>query len=211
VTSEAPPTTPSLGERAVRVLRLTWVPLVASLTSLVLSISSIIISTRDPSVRLLLPDQIRFVQGEGLGFAYAYLQPTFVSTGENDRVEVFRDMRLEVTPLAGGEEAATFGWDEVGRLVFDPADDSLTYQYLADAVPLLVAPDSAENPLALFQGPRGWFLEPGGYRIELVADRVVASADLRASFEITLTESDVDFLNDADGGQFLTLTIAEGG
>jgi hypothetical protein len=210
VTAEPPAPTASLSERAVRVLRLTWVPLVASLTSLVLSISSIIISTRDPAVTILVPDQIRFVQGERIGFAYAYLQATFVSTGENDRVEVIRDMRLELTPLAGGD-AATFGWDEVGQLTFDADDGSLTYEYLADAVPLLVAPDSAENPLALFQGPPGWFLEPGDYRVELVAGRVVASAALRATFEITLTDEDVDFLNDADGGQFLTLAIAEDG
>jgi hypothetical protein len=184
------------------------VPLVASLTSLVLSISSIIISTRDPAVTILVPDQIRFVQGERIGLAYAYLQPTFVSRGENDRVEVIRDMRLQITPTSG-EETVTFGWDEVGQLTFDPGDESLTYEYLADAVPLLIAPDSAENPLSLFQGPAGWFLEAGTYRVELIADRVVASAPLMAAFEITLGEADVDFLNDADGGQFLSLPIAE--
>ncbi len=206
MTADAATPTRSLGERVLRILRLTWVPLVASLTSLVLSISSIIIATRDPAVAILVPDQIRLAQGEGIGFAYAYLQPTFVSTGENDRVEVIRDMHLEITPLAGGD-TMTFAWDEVGELTFDPADDSLTYEYVADAVPLLVAPDSAENPLSLFQGPGGWYLEAGTYRIEIVADRVVASEDLRSSFEITLTEEDVAFLADADGDRFLALPI----
>jgi hypothetical protein len=208
VTDAAPAPILSLGERVVRVLRLTWVPLVASLTSLVLSISSIVIATRDPSVAILVPDQIRFVQGERIGYAYAYLQPTFLSTGANDRVEVIRDMRLEITPASGGD-TMTFAWDEVGRLDFDPADDSLTYVYLADAVPLLIAPDAAENPLALFQGPAGSYLESGTYRVELVAERVVADDDLRSAFEITLTQADVDFLNAADGDQFLTLSIAE--
>ena len=206
MTVEAPAPTRSLGERTFRILRLTWVPLVASLTSLVLSISSIVISTRDPAVTILLPDQIRFVQGERIGFAYAYLQPTFVSRGENDRVEVIRDMHLELTPVGGGE-TVTFGWDEVGRLTFDPADQSLTYEYLADAVPLLIAPDSAENPLSLFQGPPGWFLEAGTYRVELVAGRVVASSSLESEFEITLSDADIDFLNGSDGGQFLTLPV----
>jgi hypothetical protein len=207
VTAESPAPTPSLSERTFRILRLTWVPLVASLTSLVLSISSIIISTRDPAVTILVPDQIRFVQGERIGFAYAYLQPTFVSRGENDRVEVIRDMHLELTP-AGGGDTVTFAWDEVGQLTFDPEDESLTYEYLADAVPLLIAPDSAENPLALFQGPAGSFLEAGTYRVVLVARRVVAQGELRSDFELTLTEADVDFLNEADGGQFLTLPTA---
>jgi hypothetical protein len=202
-------TEPSWRGRLPTTKSLAWVPLVASLTSLMLSIGSIIIATRDPAVRLILPDQIRFVQGERIGFAYAYLQPTFVSTGENDRVEVIRDMRLVLTPSDGGAPVE-FAWDEVGRLEFDAADDSLTYEYLADPVPLLVAPDAAENPLALFQGPDGWFLEPGDYEVELIATRVVASDGLRATFELTITEEQIAFLDEADGGQFLTLTVSSG-
>lgn len=186
-----------------------WVPLGASLTSLVLSIGSIIIATREPSVGVIVPEQIRFVQGERIGSAYAYLQPTFVSTGGNDRVEVIRDMELTLTPADGGE-SATFTWDEVGQLTFDPEDDSLTYEYLADDVPLLVAPDSVENPLALFQGPSGWFLEAGTYEIELEATRVVASSPIRVTFEVIVSDDDIAFLEGSDGDSFLSLPIRVG-
>lgn len=204
----APAASDGPGARARRVLTLAWVPLVASLVSLVLSIGSIVIATRDPAVVVLIPDQIRFVQGEGLGLAYAYFQPTFVSTGNNERVEVIREMRLIVTPLDGGEPAQ-FAWDEVGAFDFATDDDSLDYRYVGDAVPLLVAPDSAENPLALFEGPDGWLLEAGRHRIELVADRVVAADPLRATFEIELSDEDIAFLADADGTQFLAIPIAD--
>ncbi len=78
-------------------------------------------------------------------------------------------------------------------------------------MPLLVAPDSVENPLALFQGPDGWYLEAGTYRVELEATRVVASAPIRVSFEVTITDDDIEFLESADGNQFLSLPISTDG
>jgi hypothetical protein len=129
-----------------------------------------------------------------------------VSTGDNDRVEVIRDMSLIVTPADGGEEVE-LTWDEVGGFTFDPADDSLTYEYVADAAPLLVAPDAAENPLALFQGPDGWLLTPGRYELRLVATREVASNALEARVEIELTDEQVAFLDESDGTQFLSIPI----
>jgi hypothetical protein len=197
---------PRATARLRRILSLAWVPLVASLVSLVLSVGSIVIATRDPSVLMLLPDQVRFAQGPGIGYAYAYLQPTFVSTGANDRVEVVRDMTLEVRPLDGGD-SVELAWNEVGSFTFDPADDSLTYAYVADAAPLLVAPEAAENPLALFQGPDGWLLTPGRYELRLVASREVAADPLEASFEVELSAEQVEFLDDADGTQFLSVPI----
>ena len=199
------PRTPTAWAQARGVLSLAWVPLVASLVSLVLSVGSIVIATRDPSVLMILPDQVRFAQGEGIGYAYAYLQPTFVSTGANDRVEVIRDITLTVTRLDG--ESVELAWDEVGTFTFDPADDSLTYEYVADAAPLLVAPDSAENPLALFQGPEGWLLTPGRYEVDVRATREVAASPLEGGFQIELTEERVAFLNEADGAQFLSIPI----
>jgi len=155
--------------QARRVLSLAWVPLVASFVSLVLSVGSIVIATRDPSVLMILPDQVRFAQGEGIGYAYAYLQPTFVSTGANDRVEVIRDMTLTVTRL-DDDESVELAWDEVGTFTFDPADDSLTYEYVADAAPLLVAPDSAENPARPLPGAGGMAPDAGPLRGESAGD-----------------------------------------
>ena len=196
--------------RVRHVLGLAWVPLTASLVSLVLSIGSIVIATRDPSVVLILPDQVRLAQGAASGGAIAYVQATLVSTGNNDRVEVVSDLRLLVTPLAEGGGAQEFEWDETGRLLFDADTQRLSYEYASDAGPLLITPREAQNPLALFQGPDGWLFEPGTYEMRLVADRIVAPDSLEATFELRLTADDIAFLNESDGTEFLTIPIQSG-
>jgi len=205
----APRPRPEIWPRVRHVLGLAWVPLTASLVSLVLSIGSIVIATRDPAVVLILPDQVRLAQGAASG-AIAYVQATLVSTGNNDRVEVVNDLRLVVTPLAEGGGAQEFAWDETGRLLFDADTQRLSYEYVSDAGPLLITPREAQNPLALFQGPDGWLFEPGAYEMRLVADRIVAPDSLEASFELQLTADDVAFLNESDGTEFLTIPIQAG-
>jgi len=190
----------------VRFPSLSWVPLVASLLSLILSVSGIIIATREPHVLVILPDQIRVAQGENVGFAYVYLQPAFVSTGQNDRVEVIKSMVLRVAPGAGGQPAE-FRWDEQAQLIYDQATKQLNYAYVADAVPLLVSPKSAHVPFSVFNGPPGWYFQPGTYRATLVAFRVVASSSLEASFKFTLSADNVDFLNRSRGKSFLAFPI----
>jgi len=123
-----------------RGLTLAWVPLVAS---------------------------VRLAQGDAVRSAVAYLQATLVSTGDNDREEVIRDLRLLVTPLAGGEPIE-FGWDETGRLDYDADTQRLSYAYVADAGPMLITPSQAQSPLALFQGPPDWSFEPGRYELRLL-------------------------------------------
>lgn len=203
----APRARPELWPRVRHVLGLAWVPLTASLVSLILSIGSIVIATRDPAVVLILPDQVRLAQGEASGGALAYVQATLVSTGNNDRVEVVSDLRLLVTPLADGGGAQEFEWDETGLLRFDADSQRLSYEYVSDAGPLLITPREAQNPLALFQGPPGWLFEPGNYEMRLVADRIVAPDSLEATFEMQLTAEDVDFLNESGGTEFLTIPI----
>jgi hypothetical protein len=191
--------------RVRRAVSLGWVPLAASLLSLILSIGSIVIATRDPTVLLILPDQVRFAQATSDGYAYVYLQPTFVSTGNNDRVEVIRGMRLLVSDPSGA--TAELAWDEVGEFSFSSVDQALSYEYVGDAAPMLVAPDQAQNPLALFQGPPGWLLQAGTYQIELVADREVATAPLQKRFAVDLSEVQVQEIAEADGARFLAVPI----
>lgn len=190
-----------------RAVSLSWVPLVAALVSLVLSVGNLVLATREPHVLVILPDQIRVVQGVNVGFAYVYLQPAFVSTGQNDRVEVIKTMSLRVVPDKGGRPA-DFRWDEQAQLVYDQATKQLNYVYVADAVPLLVSPKSAHVPFSVFNGPPGWYFEAGTYRATLVAARVVASSALEASFTFALSADHVDFLNRSRGKSFLALPIA---
>lgn len=182
---------------------LRWVPLTAALLSLPLSVVAIYTATQQPSVSLLMPSQVRIAQGRATGGAYLYLQPAFVNTAQNNRVEVIRDMSLHAT----GPATADFTWTQQLRLETDPKSGGLTYQYVADAVPLVVSPSNAASPLGLFEAPNGWFFGPGTYQFTLNADRVVADSPLTATFSVTLTAEDVAFLDQPGPDQFITLTL----
>lgn len=186
-------------------LRLSWVPLAAATLSLILSLASIWISTRQPDVLLIMPDLVRVAEGRASGASYIYVQPAFVSTGNNDRVEVIRDMHVRVQPSSGN--AVDLSWDEQVRLVQDPATKVLSYEYQADAVPLLISPKSAAAPLSLFQAPDGWYFGPGTYRFTLTAERTVASDPLTASFTVTLAQADIDRLSAPGQDTFLAFPI----
>lgn len=97
-------------EFARNFLSLRWVPLTAALLSLPLSAAAIFLSVQQPEVLLILPDQIRVVQGRQSGSAYVYLQPAFVSTGRNERIEVIRDMAL--TFVRDGADRVVFEWSQ---------------------------------------------------------------------------------------------------
>ncbi len=176
----------------VRALRFGWVPLVAATLSLILSIASIYVSTRQPEVLLIMPDVVRLAGGQASGHSYVYLQPAFVSTGSNDRVEVIKDMTLHVRPAAGGAET-TMAWKGQGTLV--DQGGALTYQYAADAVPLLVSPRTASAPLSLFEATPGWFFGAGTYDFTLDATRVTSADPLRATFQVTIAPDELTVLN----------------
>lgn len=182
---------------------LRWVPLTAALLSLPLSVVAIYTSTQQPTVSLLMPSQVRIAQGHATGGAYLYLQPAFVNTAQNNRVEVIRDMSLHVT----GPATADFTWTQQLRLETDPDTGGLTYTYVADAVPLVVSPSNAASPLGLFEAPKGWFFSAGTYEFTLNADRVVAATPLTATFSVTLTAENVAFLDQPGPDMFLEFAI----
>jgi hypothetical protein len=94
-------------ESFAKFVSLRWVPLTAALLSLPLSATAILISLQQPEVLLILPDQVRVAQGRPSGAAYLYLQPAFVSTGRNERIEVIRDMRLDVSGPGGRQRRSS--------------------------------------------------------------------------------------------------------
>ena len=207
----APPDTASRLRAAARRARsplsrfvmLRWVPLTAALLSLVLSVVAIYTATQEPSVTMLMPGQVRIAQGHSTGGAYLYLQPAFGNTAQNNRVEVIRDMALHVS----GPAAADFRWSQQLRFVTDAATGELTYEYVADAVPLVVSPSNAASPLGLFEAPHGWFFAAGTYQFTLSADRVVAGSALSATFSVTLTADNVAFLDQPGPDKFLEFPI----
>jgi hypothetical protein len=191
----------------LRFISLRWVPLTAALLSLTLSVVAIYTATQQPSVSLLMPDQVRVAQGRSSGAAYLYLQPAFVNTAQNNRVEVIRTMRLHVTSSDANVAEADFTWTQQLRLTTDATTGGLSYEYVADAVPLVVSPSNAASPLGLFEAPRGWFFGLGTYRLTLTAERVVAGSPLVDNFEFTLSQADIDTLEQPGPDRFITLPI----
>lgn len=198
-----------LRERArrplLRIITLAWVPLTASFVSLILSVAAIYVSTQQPEVLLVMPDQIRIAQGHDSGSAFVYLQPAFVSTGKNERAEVISDMTLAVTTASASPQ--TFTWTEQVQLVGDAQSDGLSYQYAGDAVPLLVSARTAASPVCLFDAPDGFFFAPGTYTFTLSANRIVASAPLQATFSVTVSPDDIAFLDEPGTSRFLAFPI----
>ena len=192
---------------AVALVTFAWLPLVASGLAVVLSLASIYVSTREPEVVVILPEVVRLVGGGQTGASYVYLQPAFVSTGVNDRVEVISDMHLDVRP-SDGSAPVEMEWASQAALESD-ANGELSYRYEADAVPLLVGPRSASSPLALFQAPQGWFFGEGTYTFTLEAQRVVADSPLAATFEVTIDEDALAAISSTDADRFLAFPIGD--
>ena len=180
-------------------------PLTASFLSLILSVAAIFLSTQQPEVLLVLPDQIRIAQGRQSGSAFVYLQPAFVSTGKNERVEVILDMTLRVESSTGTQ--ADLRWTEQLRLVGDSDSAGLNYEYAGDAVPLLVSARTASSPVCLFDAPDGFFFAAGTYRFTITADRVVAADGLQASFTVTIGPDHIAFLDEPGTNRFLAFAI----
>ena len=182
-----------------------WVPLVASLMSLILAVVSIVVSTHDPGVVVFLPSRI-IMDDADLGAdtpfhpANIYLQPNFVGTGNNSRIEVLNNLVLTIEPDRGSprtvaEWTEQGEWDFVDGVVdaYGGTSSTRSYTYSADAAPLLVSPNNAQQPLCVFPLPSGFELKPNTrYRLTLTADRAVAGKPLSVVGTIMLTQAQMD-------------------
>lgn len=186
-----------------------WVPLSASILSLILAVVSLVVSTQDPGVVIILPSRV-IMDDADLGAdtpfhpANIYLQPNLVGTGNNNRIELVTRLTLDLQPVDGGP-SATSEWTQQGRWDFtegtvDAAGFSFStrsFVYLADAAPLLVSPNNAQQPLCVFPMPAGFELKPDTkYRLTLTADRVVADKPLTAIGELSVTQEQINFLKE---------------
>jgi hypothetical protein len=181
-----------------------WVPIVTSLASFVISITSLFIAGQEPELAVTLPAQMRAVQAPT--YTYLYLQPAFFSRGRNERSETIITLRLRAEPEQGGA-AADFRCLEHGEWEWDVANRVASYKYLRDAVPLVVSPGSPQSPLCTFIGPSDWFFQAGVYRMTLEADRSVAATPLISTFTANIDQRHVDFWATNEGRQWIGVPI----
>lgn len=175
-----------------------WVPLVSSILALILSLYSLIVSTQEPEVLLILPNRIYLSEAFEDPNIYhpgaVYLQPNLISTGNNSRNELIRDMTLRIEPESGGEPL-TLRWREQGAWDFTDVMGEMVrgYSYTADAAPMLINPNQAQQPLSLFPIETNWTLQPDQpYRLTLTANRAVASTPLVARATMAVTAQQID-------------------
>jgi hypothetical protein len=185
----------------------TWLPIAISLLSLGISIFTFLVTYAVPDVSLSLPDIIRVVQGRNVGYSYLYLRPSFVSTGQSNRVEAITGMTLRVERV-GSRKPIAFHRNDLARFTWDPATGSMSYDRVGDPAPLPVSQTNPQTPLATFNAPPGWYFTPGTYRMTLIARRALVPWPLHASFTVTLSQATVDFLNQ-NPHKFLPVSIAQ--
>jgi hypothetical protein len=190
-----------------------WVPLTASMLSLAVAIYSLIISTQDPELLLILPNQVYLSEIEAGGSEFhpsrVYLQPNFVSTGNNDRTELIRTLTLKVEPGPDGGPL-TLDWREQGSWDFTEGLQVMirSYTYSADAAPMLVNPNQAQQPVAVFDVPTDWTLQPDApYRLTLTADRAVAARPLAGTAEMTVPAELIDAFKTQTQQTILTVPL----
>lgn len=185
-----------------------WVSIITAVVSLAISLYTLIVTTYEPELLLIMPNQVRIAQGGNSG-PYLYLQPTFVSTGLSERAEVIRWIQVEVARVDGTGETIEFAWDEQGQWVNDPETMFFNWVFTADAGPFLVSARNAQHSMGLFIGPRDWRFEAGRYRITLTAERITVADPLVKSVEVELAEDEVEYINQSQGQQFLIFPVEE--
>lgn len=140
-------------------------------------------------------------------FSQIYLEPSFVSTGYNDRLDVITNIKLRAEVLAGQSSSADFIWAEIGGWNYDTEQNNLTYVHLSLKRALLVSPSNPQLPVLLFQGPLGWNFNAGDYKITITAERAVGKTPLQSIVTATFAEDALNVVNDSKGDLFRSFPI----
>jgi hypothetical protein len=180
-------------------VRAVWqdvIPVSVALVSLVLSLYTLLEARQAPTVVLTMPAVVRVSQGQDA--AWLYLQPLFVNTGSNTRIEVISDLSVTVQPASG--DVAAFHLDELGAWEYDPETGYLNWTFVSDPAPLVVGPTAPQYPIGLFIAPPGWHWTAGDYQLTVTAARAVGGTPLRERVTLTLTGNQVAYLNANPGG-----------
>ena len=187
----------------------TWVPFTLAIASFIISTYTFVVTTREPVVDVVLPQQIRLSVNSNSPepFSIAFLQPTFVHAGPSQQVEVIESIHLILTPPgANNTNRHTVRWRETGTFVQDATSPAINYRWVGDPAPLLLSRETAQSPLAVFYGDSALIWAPGAWRAELRVTRAAGAPDLHARFTFNISHEDFDLLN-TDDGSYVSLPI----
>jgi len=195
--------------RAVPGFMSKWVPFTIAVTSFVISMYTFFVTTREPVVDVVLPQQIRISVSVNAPdpFSIAFLQPTFVHAGPSQQVEVVETIYMILTPPGeSNTRRHTIDWRETGRFVQDATSPAINYQWVGDPAPLLLSRETAQSPLAVFYGDPNLIWSPGQWTAELHGTRKAGDPDLTARFTFTISQEKFDLLN-TGGGTYISVPV----
>jgi hypothetical protein len=172
-----------------------------SVVALVLSAISLLSASSPADVKLVLVDRVHLSADPG---ARVYLQPTFVSTAANDRAEVIESIEATLTGADGATHALR--WAESGRFDVGPFPDyEVNWSVTAvDPGPIIVTPSEPQAPILQLDTPDDFTWQPGTYRIEVRATRLVSTEPLVGVLSFVLTDADVARLRQEGPSRFVS-------
>lgn len=178
-----------------------WVPFTIAIASFVVSMYTFFVTTREPVVDVVLPQNIRVsVSSHATDpFSIAFLQPTFVHAGPSQRVEVVESMRLIFTAPDDTTTRFTMPWRETGAFYQEPTSPAISYRWVADPSPVLLSRETAQSPLGVFYGDSDLVWSPGVWTAELRATRAAGDPDLVSRFTFDISSEKFDLLSAATG------------
>ncbi len=162
--------------------KVNWVVIVSILLSILATLVSIspflYEKLSPPGVVLHLPDRIRIEQRpqKEPNLVDVYTQPSFTSTGNNQKVEIIGDMTITVQDLQDGPPME-FRAVSYGRFATtEPGEANVTYKYIGETGVLTVPPNGALVPVIRFQqkpkeGVPKFYFEPNkSYKMTFTAE-----------------------------------------
>ncbi|MFD7441008.1 hypothetical protein [Streptomyces sp. NPDC059909] len=163
-----------------------WITTATGLVALVVSLYNFAELQREPDIDVTLPHLVRISQDKDV---WLYLQPTLSTRIKTQEVEVVMnaELRLKPTGPIANSSKPEFFWDETGTWTYGLKANELSYQRVADPVPLLVSQDKPQQPTILFNAI-AWNFQPGRYEGTLRLHRASRPEPLVSRFCLDISE-----------------------
>lgn len=179
-------------------------PLIVSLISLCLSAATFSLTQRRPRVHLVLPNRIRVSDNPNGSLSFIYLQIIAVNVGRSARAEALSP-RLFVS--RAGLRQEEFEYVEKSKTVWDGARREVHVEYLEDAAPIIVGPNSVRSEMLTFRAPGGWEFGAGAYVGMISALRTTSPEPLHAKFDFSVTPQNVEVWRESSGRRFAMVPV----
>lgn len=178
-----------------------WTTTAVAVIALALSVISLAQNMVPPGIDMVMPNQIRLVQGPGTTDSLVvYVQPSMSIARKSDRTAVLTSFALTLHKADATQPDPVIYWNEFGQFTSIPDTGMFNYQRIGDPQPLVVTQDKPQSPLLTLRADQ-YLMTPGLWNGELVAiepngDRLVQP------FCLNLTPRAAEWLRRKDGDQW---------